>query len=359
MKKTLKILLWSLLGLLVAILVYAWVLFGPFVKGALSVRELDEGLYYIEFKGDDGFDRLIERGGGRTSSELAEYTTWFLSKGFYPLPEPEPDSVRYGCSSLVARSPEGNVLMGRNFDFPFGAGIIMHCRPRNGYESITTFNTDFYGFGEGWKPEGFVNQYLALAGLFFALDGINEKGLVVADLMAGDNVETHQETGKPALTTTSALKYLLNRAATVDEALVLLRSIDMHSDIGSAHHYAIADASGRSVVVEYVDDEIVIVESPACTNHYLCDAKRNVGLYEGDDRYDILCAQYAESGGIMDKQNLGNAIASVSAVTAGDAPGSLGTLWTMLMDLTHPSVTYWSRRHFDNPLRFTLGDFSQ
>ena len=94
MKKTLKILLWSLLGLLVAILVYAWVLFGPFVKGALSVRELDEGLYYIEFKGDDGFDRLIERGGGRTSSELAEYTTWFLSKGFYPLPEPEPDSVR-------------------------------------------------------------------------------------------------------------------------------------------------------------------------------------------------------------------------------------------------------------------------
>jgi hypothetical protein len=61
----------------------------------------------------------------------------------------------------------------------------------------------------------------------------------------------------------------------------------------------------------------------------------------------------------MDKQSLGNAIASVSAVTAGDAPGSLGTLWTMLMDLTNPSVTYWSRRHFDNPLRFTLGDLSQ
>ena len=356
MKKFLKVLLWTLLALFVAILVYAWIMFGPFVKGALSVRELDEGLYYMEYKGEDGFDALVERGGGRTSSELADYVISFLSKGFYPLPEPEPDSVRYGCSSLVARSPEGNVLMGRNFDFPFGAGIIMHCRPKHGYESITTFNTDFYGFGEGWKPEGFVNQYLALAGLFFALDGINEKDLVVADLMAGDNVATHQETGKPALTTTSALKYLLNRAATVDEAVELLRGIDMHSDIGSAHHYAIADASGRSVVVEYVDNEIVVVESPACTNHYLCEAKRNVGLYEGDDRYDILCAQYAESGGTMDKQSLGTAIASVSA---GDTPGSMGTLWTTLMDLTNPSVIYWSRRHFDKPFRFTLGDFSQ
>lgn len=352
MKKTLKTLLWILLALLAVALLGGWLMFGPFVKGAMSVQKLDEGLYYMEYEGDDGFDKLMEKGGGRTSSELAGYTMWFLSKGFYPLPKPEPDSVKYGCSSLVARSPEGAVLMGRNFDFPFGAGIILHCRPRHGYESITTFNADFYGFGEGWRPEGFANQYLALAGLFFALDGINEKGLAVADLMAGDAAVTHQESGKPAMTTTSAIKLLLNRAATVDEAIALLRSIDMHSDIGSAHHYAIADASGRSVVVEYVDDEIVVVESPACANHYLCDAKLNVGLYEGDDRYDYLCARYAETGGTMDLQSLTSAIATVSSP---ESEGYQGTVWTMLMDLTNPSVIYWSRRHFDKPFRFTLG----
>ena len=352
MRKTLKTLLWILLALLAVALLGGWLMFGPLVKGALSVQKLDEGLYYMEFKGDDGFDKLMEKGGGRTSSELAAYTMWFLSKGFYPLPKPEPDSVRYGCSSLVARSPEGVVLMGRNFDFPFGTGIIMHCRPRHGYESISTFNADFYGFGEGWKPEGFVNQYLALTGLFFALDGINEKGLAVADLMAGDAAVTHQDSGKPSMTTTSAIRLLLNRAATVDEAVALLLSIDMHSDIGSAHHYAIADASGRSVVVEYVDDEIVVVESPAAANHYLCDAKRNVGLYEGDDRYDYLCARYAETGGTMDLQSLSSAIANVSSP---ESERSQGTVWTMLMDLTNPSVIYWSRRHFDKPFRFTLG----
>jgi hypothetical protein len=60
----------------------------------------------------------------------------------------------------------------------------------------------------------------------------------------------------------------------------------MHSDIGSAHHYAIADASGRSVVVEYVDNKMVVTESPAVANHYLCEQKHNSGHIEGDDRYD-------------------------------------------------------------------------
>ena len=88
---------------------------------------------------------------------------------------------------------------------------------------------EFYGFGEGWLPEGFANQYMALSGLFVALDGINEKGFAMADLMAGDTVTTHQRTDNPDLTTTMAIRYLLNNAANVDEALELLAGIDMHS----------------------------------------------------------------------------------------------------------------------------------
>ena len=126
----------------------------------------------------------------------------------------------------------------------------------------------------------------------------------------------------------------------------------MHSDIGAAHHYAISDASGRSVVVEYVDNRMEVVESAALTNHYLCEEKRNVGLFEGDRRYDFLCSQYEEAGGILDLRQLTTAIASVSQPPAqGDR---LGTAWTMVMNLTHPSVTYYARRHFDKPFRFEL-----
>jgi predicted choloylglycine hydrolase len=351
MKKAVKIILWSLLALTLLFVIGAWAQFRPLVKGAMSVEKLDEGLYYMEYKGDDGFDELIARGGGRSSGELVGYVMNFLSKGYYN-PPITPAPAQYGCSALTARTPENSVLMGRNFDFSSATGMVLHTIPKHGYETITTFNVEFFGFGDDWLPEGFVNQYMALSGLFFALDGINEKGLAVADLMAGDEAVTHQDTGKPALTTTSAICYLLKNAATVDEALELLRGIDMNSDIGSAHHYAISDASGKSVVVEYVDNEIVVVDSPAVTNHYLCEQKRNVGLYEGDRRYDFLCRQYEEAGGTMDLRQLTTAIASVSQPPAqGDR---LGTAWTMVMNLTNPAVTYYSRRHFDKPFRFEL-----
>ena len=351
MKKALKILLWTCLGLLVVIGIFIWVNFGSLVKGAMSVKKLDEGLYYMEYEGDDGFAELMEKGGGRSAEELQEYLLNFLTKGYYNPPAPNAVATRPGCSAFTVRTPEKGILMGRNFDYPSATGMVMHTLPTNGYESITTFNVEFFGFGDGWLPEGFANQYMSLAGLFFALDGINEKGFAIADLMAGDEVETHQNTGKPSLTTSAAICYLLKNAATVDEALQLLRGIDMHSDIGSAHHYAMADASGKSVVVEYVDNQLVVVESPAVANHYLCEAKQNVGLVEGDHRYEQLCERYEESDGVMDLQQLKQAIFSVSQP---EKPDFLGTAWTMVMDLTSPSVTYYSRRHFDKPFHFEL-----
>ena len=350
MKKVIKIALLSVLGLIVIAGVLVWMEFGPLMKGAMSCEKLDEGLYYMEYKGDDGFDGLMAKGGFATADQLASYAIEFLSKGHYK-PEVKTEKAQYGCSALTASTPAGGILMGRNFDYPSAVGLILHTIPDRGYESITTFNVDFYGFGQDYKPEGLKNQLMALTGLFVALDGINEKGLAVADLIAGDSVETHQRTNKPDLTTTGAIRYMLNNAANVGEALELLNGIDMHSDIGSAHHYAISDASGRSVVVEYVDNQMVVTESPAVTNHYLCEAKRNVGLTEGDDRYDRLCQRLDQAGGTMNEKQLTEAIEEVSQP---EREGFLGTAWTMVMNLKHPSVTYYSRRHFNKPFHFKL-----
>ena len=350
MKKVIKFALLSVLGLVVVFGVLMWLEFGPMVKGALSVEKIDDGLYYMEYRGDDGFDGLMAQGGFESADQMVSYVIQFLSKGHYKA-EVNTRKADFGCSALTVKTPEGGVLMGRNFDFPSALGVVLHTIPDRGYETITTFNVEFYGFGEDYKPEGFTNQYLALTGLFVALDGINEKGLAIADLMAGDTIQTHQRTNKPDLPTTAAISYLLKNAATVDEALDLLHGIDMHSDIGCAHHYAMADATGRNVVVEYVDNQMMVVESPAAANHYLCEAKLNVGLKEGDNRYAKLCERYEQTGGVMNEQQLTEVI---EAVSQPQREGFLGTAWTMVMDLNHPAVTYFSRRHFDKPLHFEL-----
>ena len=349
--KPLKILshIFSLAGL--AILVGAWAVFGPLVKGALSVKQLDEGLYYMEFKGDDGFEGFIRSGGGRSSMEISRYIVKFLSKGFARGPETAEVADAYGCSAFTVRDPEDRFMMGRNFDFSESTALILHSRPRDGYESISTFNLRFLGFGEDWKPDSFAKKYMALSCLFVSLDGINEKGLAIADLMAGDDTETHQDRGKPDLTTTSALRYVLNRAATVDEAIALLESIDMHSDIGTAHHYAISDASGHSVVAEYIDGELVVTDTPIVTNHYLAESRFGEGLIPGDNRYDILEDEYVEYLGVFDMESLRNAMESVSQTPSGSFGG---TQWTVLWDLESPTATYYLRRNFDKAYRFEI-----
>ena len=54
MKKGLKIALLSVLGLVIVAGVLVWMEFGPLVKGAMSAEKLDDGMYYMEYKGDDG-----------------------------------------------------------------------------------------------------------------------------------------------------------------------------------------------------------------------------------------------------------------------------------------------------------------
>ena len=134
-----------------------------------------------------------------------------------------------------------------------------------------------------------MERIQTLAAIYVPVDGMNEKGLVIADLMAGDDEETHQKTDKPDLTTTTAIRLLLDRAANVDEAIELLKQYDMNSSIGAAHHFAIADKSGKSVVVEYVNGEMLVTETNIVTNHYLADCpKKGVGDEESHARFDLL-----------------------------------------------------------------------
>lgn len=115
---------------------------------------------------------------------------------------------------------------------------------------------------------GLINKYydLAVAG--------DSKGLCVAVLMIQDRPGFQQDTGKPDLTTTTAVRLLLDKAADVEEAVDLLSQYDMHASAGMMVHFALADASGHSVVVEYIDNEMAVTETPVVTNYYLSPGEK-------------------------------------------------------------------------------------
>lgn len=346
--KVKKVILIALSLVLLTILVnsiIAVAVFGDKIANAMSVKKLQERLYYIDIKGDCGFENYLSLGGAESEAELAQYIISYLSGGFYE-PEVEGEALDFGCSTLTVESSADEILMGRNFDWEGteGSAMIIHSTPDDGYESYSTTWLDFLGFGEKWLPEGFVNQYMSLATFYTPLDGINEKGLCVADLVAGDKAHTNQDTTKTDLTTTTAIRLLLNEAATVEEAVQLLSEYDMNSSINTSHHLAISDATGRSVVVEYVDNEMIVTDTPAVTNHYLSQGeKHGVGNEESHNRFDKLIDM---SSDIFDSEDMADCMESVSY--------PMETQWSIVYNLDSRSLDFYWQRDFSKPLNFSI-----
>lgn len=328
-----------------AVGIYAYILFGDKVSAAGSVKKLEDGLYYMEYSGDYGFEEFLENGGASSENEMASYLISFMSGGFVN-GEAEEVSLDFGCSTLTTDTPSGTV-MGRNFDWEpgkDGSVMIIHTKPSDGFESYSTTYLDFLGFGEGFTPEEFNEKYMSIAGVYVPLDGINEKGLCVADLLSGDTDTTNQQTDKTDLTTTSAIRLLLDKASTVEEAVDILSQYDMHSSIGTSHHLAISDASGKSVVVEYIDDVMVVTETSAVTNHYLSEGKKyGIGNEESHRRFEKLLNTKPQ---ISDKEDMKDCLNSVSYENI--------TKWSIVYNLDEKSLDFCFDRNFTTPYTFNI-----
>lgn len=318
-------------------------------EAAESIHLVEKGMYEYYYEGDTGLDQFLEQGGAAKSIDIVAYATEFLTHGLVGL---NIEESKFGCSVVNATDNQGGLLTARNFDWfsdQHSDLVIIHTHPNVGYASVATFYIRFFGFGENYKPESMAQKFMLLGSLYVALDGMNEKGLVVADLVAGDNEETNQKGGESNLTTTLAIRLLLDRAADVEEALALLRRYNMHSDINLAHHLAISDAQGRSVVVEWADNQMYVVESPVCTNHYLA-AEPKLETQEinpnSQERYDALQAQISAKP-IMTPQDITNTLASVS--------GPDYTRWSIIYDRQNLTATYYQDADFTKPYVTTIG----
>lgn len=348
MKKSVKIVLIIasvLLVVIVALWSVMWSVFGDKIKAVNSIEKLDEGLYYMEYKGDYGFDEFLSKGGAKNQGDVADFVTYFLSGGFVK-PEREEVSYDFGCSTLTAKNTEGSYVMGRNFDYTGSnpRAMIIHTKPENGYESYSTTWLDFLGFGNEFVPESMSDKYISLATVYVPLDGINEKGLCVADLINGDGELTSQNTDKADVTTTTAIRLLLDKAANVDEAIELLKQYDMHSDIGRSHHLSISDSSGRSVVIEYINGEMIVTDTPVVTNHYLSEGEKfGLGNEESHRRYNKLMKI---SNNTLSTQDMADAMESVSYEDE--------TQWSIVYNMENLELDFYFQRQFEKPLEFSI-----
>lgn len=304
-----------------------------------EIEELENGLSVVRYEGNYGFDEFLDQGGADSDERVAEFLMESLSEsGLNLLFGGNP----FGCSTLSVAGSDGGYLFGRNFDWNTCEGLIVSAKPEQGYASISTVNMDFIA-SSGVDISRLPDHVQALVAMYAPLDGMNEQGLAVSVNMIQDSDSIEQNTEKPDITTTTAVRLLLDQAATVDEAVDLLSQHDMHASMGMMVHFALADAEGNSTVVEYIGNEMSVVETPIVTNFYLSEGEKyGIGTEQSHERYEILTDTLEEKQ-TMTEQELRDALDSVSKDNFGEFES---TEWSIVMNQKTKELTYFHRENY-------------
>jgi len=335
-----------------------------------EINDLENGFSSVKFDKDYAFDKFINNGGVKSDEELVKFLKEnVLSNGI------DIKGGIFGCSTLAVKNNAGEYIFGRNFDWKKCDALVVISENENYYSSISTVNTDFIKQETGGLYSGLNDEFKTFASMYAPLDGMNEKGLCAAVNMIQDGEIIEQNTDKPDITTTTAVRLLLNKAANVDEAVEILESYDMHSSMGMMIHFALADGSGKSVAVEYIDNEMIVTETPIVTNFYLAEGKKQgIGTQQSHERYEILAKALDENNN-MSMRDVANALDSVSKDNFNDVPerksgrtksdfceqseqkhltGFESTEWSDVFNQTTKEVWYYHRENYDKCYKFSL-----
>ena len=323
MKKVIIIIVVVVLAALGLFVYGGYQIFKNEIAAMQSVEEIRNGVYTLTYNGDYGFKGFLEQGGAKTDAEMATYIAGFLSHGYY---KPQVTTPEGGCTTV-----SGGHVFARNFDWePVGNKIILHTNPDDGYASIATSNFAFLGFGDDWKPQSMQEKFMAMAAVYVPLDGMNEKGLCVADLIEIDGDTNVPDTEKPDLTIVGAIRLVLDYAADVEEAIGLLSQYDVFPSISRMHHLSLCDSKVTPTLV--------------VTNHCLSELGSGEDIAESRQRFDMLNADYMP---VDDGKAL-------QAIQAASYPSE--TLWTVIYNQQTLTTTHYFGCEWEQPLTSTLSD---
>lgn len=197
----------------------------------------------------------------------------------------------FGCSSFYT-----NGIAGRSFDYFQNDSvefIVRTKKKKNRYASISVSGANLDWTTKMMKKELSEDFYDTLP--YYVLDGVNEKGVYVANLVIPSEYSgelTGTNPGKEELYSGLIPRFILDNAKSAKDAIKLLKNRNIvNYDIFNVNshgfdlHYMIADKN-NSYVIEFINNELKVIEDNAVTNYQLSIDKKPHSI--GIERYDTI-----------------------------------------------------------------------
>lgn len=192
------------------------------------------------------------------------------------------------CSELMLQY-KNHYFLARNFDWPYKYAFIVinprgvlnkedHPSQGKSLQWVSKYGSVTINMADG--NNHVINQAV--------LSGINEKGFSASQLWLSESVYP-EHPKKPILETGLWVKYFIDNAKTVNEAIRLASTVDVEPSMFGGEkvtvHLFIHDAKGGSAVMEYIEGKLVICHGanlpiPVLTNDTYAESVQYIKKYK-------------------------------------------------------------------------------
>lgn len=293
-----------------------------------SFRKVGEALYEITFYGNYRSGTLYQT----FNSTLSEN--------------------RFSCSLFAVFGNLKNYLMGRSFDNPSGwvcLTLMTRINPLDGYASIAPVRMKDIGFGPeiDFNSVPFIGKNRLLDAAVNPPDGVNELGLAVG--LANVTPQPYiRDPDKQTISCVLLVRKILDHARTVNEAVEIAAQYNISSSESDTLniHAMVADADGRSIILEPANGEMKIIRN---TRNF--QVMTNSPVYHVSIENQIAqCWRFRTIYERLDSSN--GFLTSNKAVDLLQEVGNQWTEWSAVYGITAKEATMAIDFHFD-----TLYDF--
>lgn len=255
-------------------------------------------------------------------------------------------SIAQACTTFTINDGKGNIVFGRNFDFPVGMGHI-----EVNYRGV--HKTAFVRPPE--VPVAWVSKYGSITfnqiGREFPYGGMNEAGLVVEQMWL-------QEASYPSaderygITELQWIQYQLDNAATVQEVIDSDTLVRISYTSTAPLHFLVADAKGDVATIEYLNGKMIIHRDRKLPYKVLANCPYDRSLeYKSsiDSAKDTVYSGWtANSSGRFAKaaemiENMGSLNpADYAFVILDSVAQENNTQWSIVYDISHQNIAFRS-----------------
>ncbi len=294
-QKVKTFLLWTILVIMTlaaALLVYLCLAGASEMAALTTLKKVSDHPYYTMEYDNFNYDDLLSEECDTNDEVIQFYKSKFFKglSGAFP-GENKNDYVTRGSLAFSSRTNFNAQVRGRiynSYDTPI---LMVIAKPENGYKSWNIVDMADLGLNSRESiNQWYNNAFQTVAASYCVSEGINSEFFGVS--LISCPVAECDDTSKVNITPFLAVRLLLDRVATVDSAIDLLKDYDIDFS-GGAYHFSVSDKEGKSAVIEYVDGKMSVKYPEANMFHQVCTNKmedKNVRSAEKDysDRFKEL-----------------------------------------------------------------------